>query len=768
MNTNPSTYDPYLAYEVDKSRFQQAVLGYVRQWKWILVSVLSMLSIGALYVASQTPVYEVEASVLIKDEQKGIREENVLKEQQNFIPKKVVENEIEILRSYSLISGVVEQLRLTTNYFYKKPLRQVDLYDASPVEVLVEKPTSNLYEKPLELQFLDAQTVQINGLTFPLNQPLVTRYGRLTVRTRRPIAGGEEPVYVEFKPTKQVVDGYVKSLKAEPTNKASTVVVLSLEDAVPRRGEAFLNTLIAEYGKGAASTKNQLAADALNFIDDRLKLIAGELMDVEKGIESFKTTYGITDLGIQSQLFLQKVQANDAKLNEVNAQLGALNDVEQYVRSKTNERGTAPATLGLSDPVLLNLVTKLNDLELQRDQLIRTTPEENPFLQSLDNQIRATRTSIVENIRGLKQNLIGTRILLTQNNQQTESQIRQVPGKERVLLNITRQQAIKNNLYTYLLQKREETAISYASDVADSRLIDAAHSGSNPTKPKKLLILLAFGLVGLVLPAGVLVTQDLANSKISQRSDVEHGTVVPILGDISRSPDKRPLVVTPGNQTLTTEQIHMLRTDVQFLRDNPEDYFGQVILVTSSVADEGKTFLALNLGASLALTHQATVVLETDLRQPKFRRVQRLGNRAGLSDYLLGEATLDDILQRVNDHHQLWMINCGSAMSHPTQLLTRPRLAELMQELRERFAYVVIDSPPVGFVSDAKLMTPFADTSLFVVRQDVTPQKHLRLLDALYRARRFPRMHVVLNGFDVRESFGNGYHKYITKALEDR
>lgn len=768
MTPSPVTYDPYLAYEVDKSRFQRAVAGYLRKWKWVLFSTLVMLGLGLLYLATQVPVYTVEASVLIKDEQKGIREENILKEQQNFIPKKVVENEIEILRSYSLISGVVEQLRLTTNYFRKTRLSQTDLFDASPVEMLVEKPTSALYEKELELRFPDPHSVQINGRTYPLNQPAVTRYGRLTVKTRRPIAADEEPVFVQVSTTKQTVDAYVKSLKAEPTNKASTVVVLSLEDAVPRRGEAFLNALIAEYGKGAASTKNQLASDALHFIDERLRLIAGELMDVEKGIESFKTNYGITDLGVQSQLFLQKVQLNDAQLNEVNAQLSALNDVEGYVRGKGNERGTVPATLGLSDPVLLNLVTKLNDLELQRDQLIRTTPEENPFLQTIDGQIRATRTGISENIRSLKQNLQGARNLLVQNNRQTESRIRQVPGKERVLLNITRQQAIKSNLYTYLLQKREETAISYASDVADSRLIDAAHSSSTPARPKRMLILLAFGLVGLVLPAGVMVGQELANSKVNQRTDVEYGSQVPVIGDISRSPDKRPLVVTPGNQTLTTEQIHMLRTDVQFLRDNPEDYFGQVILVTSSVADEGKTFVALNLGASLALTHQATVVLEMDLRQPKFRRVQRLGNRAGLSDYLLGEASLDDILQRVNDHHQFWMINCGTAMSHPTQLLTRPRLAELMQELRERFAYIVIDSPPVGFVSDAKLMTPFADTSLFVVRQDVTPKKHLRLLDALYRAQRFPRMHLVLNGFDVRESFGHGYHKYIAKALEDR
>lgn len=751
MVSKSPTYDPYQAYQADRAIVQTAIMRYLKQWKWFVLSVLVSLGLAFGYAYRVSPVYKIQASVLIKDEKKGVTDQAVLKEQPTFVSSKVVENEIEILHSYRLMSKVVSDLNLAVRYLQKDGLRNVDLYDKSPIRVVVEKPTDALYQDKVLLSFLSGQTVEIEGVSYPLNQSIETPFGQLKIILTRPVTPGTE-ISVQATPTAYVINNYLNSLTIEPTNKASTVVVLTLEDAVSGRGEAVLNKLIEEYNKSVVTDKNRLAQNALKFLDDRLLILSQELTEAEKGVESFKKTEGITDLNAQAQAFLQQVQQNDAQLNEVTIQLGALQDVERYVGARTNQRGIAPATLGLNDPLLLNLVTKLNDLELQRDQLIRTTPEENPLLETLDGQIKATKNNLNDNIQNIKQTLQFTRNSLASNNRRTEGQIRTVPGKERTLLDITRQQAIKNNLYTYLLQKREETALSYAAGVSENLLVDVAHSSPDPIKPKKMLIFLIFGLAGLCIPMGIMVLRDLTNNRVAQRSAVENGTQVPIIGEIVRSKDKEPLVVKPRGQSQITEQFRMLRTDVQHLRVSQQ--MAQVILVTSSVSGEGKSFISLNLGASLALTNQPTVLLEMDLRKPRLHKTLSAANRPGISDYLTGNATMDDVLQPVaNYNYQYWVLTAGSPVTDPAELLAQAGLGQLFQELRRRFAYIIIDSPPINFFTDAKLLAYCADTTLLAVRRGVTPNAQLSTFDRLLRERRFPNPHIVLNAFDADQSY---------------
>ncbi|SOD91810.1 GumC family protein [Spirosoma fluviale] len=755
MSENIYSYTPYQQYGVEQPTIRVILFRYLKHWKWFALSLVLAGAAAYVFLIYQTPIYKIQASLLIKDEKKGLDGENILKEMDILMPKKTVENEIEIIRSYTLMDKVVKHLGLDVQYFRATPTIDEEIYNESPVRLVVERPTSALYEGKLTISFVDKNHVKINDQTYLVNQSVATPYGRLRIFARRPLNDTLESISVLVTPQSQIVNDYLKRLTVEPTSKASTVLEMALEEAVPAKGEAMLSQLIDEYNRAAVVDKNLVAASTLDFIEERLRLISGELTSVEKDVEQFKTSQGITDLGLQAQTFLQTVQDNDAKLNQVTIQLSSLNDIENYINSKSGSRGVTPATLSLSDPILLGLVTKVSELELQRDVLARTTSDRNPLLQSLDSQIKATKESITENVQTIKAQLTGTRAQLAITNQRLEGMVRTVPHKERALLNITRQQAIKNNLYTYLLQKREETALSYASTLPDSRVVDMPRHEMDPIKPVRKVIFGLFGFLGLLVPVGLIAARDALNNRVRRRSDVEEASQVPILGEVVESDSSKALVVVSRSRSVIAEQIRALRTNLQFLRSNPSG--SQVILFTSSISGEGKSFMSLNLGASLALVDRPTVILEMDLRKPKLHVSLGMRNPVGISNYLIGEATLDDVLQPIEGFPNYFLISSGPLPPNPSELLNGPNLSRLFDELRQRFEYVIVDSPPIGLVTDAQVIAPFADATLYMVRHDITPKTYLKMVDTLYREHRFQNLNVILNAVDDGESY---YYSY--------
>ena len=757
-NQSNYSYVPYQVVDSDSINLRAVLFRYLRNWYWFLLSIGITAGAAYVYLRYQPAAYKSQASVLIKDEKKGIDQDNLLKELEIFAPKKVVENEIEILKSYTLMERVVKTLDLNVAYFHDTPYGKREVYEKVPVRLLVERATPALYTDFLSLSFPSNHTVKINDQIYPINTSVQTPYGRLRIFAKGAVGSGTEPLYIQVNQQTALVNELLKSLKAEPTSKASTVIVLSVETAVPAKGEAILNELIAAYNAAAVMDKNLVAANTLKFIEDRLLLISGELAQVEKGVEVYKSAQGITDLSAQAQGFLQTVQQNDAQLNQVNVQLGAIKDLENYITRQPGNRGGTPATLGLSDPTLLALIENVTKLEAQREQLSRTTPEQNPIFQTLDSQIRSAKASIAENVATMKAMLTTAQRQYTANNNRMEQVIRTIPSKERALMDITRQQAIKNNLYTYLLQKREETAVSFASTISDSRTIDVARSDIKPVKPNKQMIFLLFAFVGMMIPVAVIAGRDSLNNRIMRRTDVESSTHVPILGEVVKKRQPEAIVVVSRSQSIIAEQIRTLRTNLQFLRDTPEG--SQVLLFTSSISGEGKSFVSLNLGASLALVGRRTVILEMDLRKPRLR--QSLGftwEGTGISNYLIGEATLDEILQVVPGTEGYYLIPSGPLPPNPAELLSSPRLGKLIAELRLRFDYIVIDAPPIGLVTDAQLMAPFADATLYLVRHDVTPKNHLKMIETLYQEKRFNRLNIVLNAVGDTESeyYSYGY-----------
>lgn len=757
-NTPNYSYIPYQVLDTDGASLRAMLMRYVRHWPWFLVSVAVVLAGAYVYLLYQPPLYNSKASLLIKDEKKGLDSDNMLKELEIFAPKKVVENEIEILKSYTLMERVVSQLDLHILYYQDTPFGMREVYQQSPIRLIIEyaKPALFQQEEPIRVAFVDARTVLINDRKYPINTSVQTPYGRLRVFPRTQVGADTPPVLVSVSPPGKLITDLLRVLKAEPTSKASTVIALSLETAVPDKGEVILNRLIDVYNQAAVLDKNRVASNTLHFIEDRLKLVARELETVEKHVERYKSVQGITDLSTQAQSFLETVQRNDSELSEVSVQLAALHDLEVYLNQQPGNRGGAPATIGLNDPTLIKLIQEAGALEGHRTELLQTMPEQHPLVKSLDEQIKSVKANIGDNVRTMRTMLSTAKRQFNNTNQEIEQSIREIPVKERVLMNISRQQAIKNDLYTYLLKKREETAVSYAATISDSRIVDMARSDAKPVKPNKPLLYLLFALVGLLMPIGVMATRDAVNNRVIRRSEVEENTQVPILGEVIRKRQPESLVVSSRDNSVIAEQIRSLRTNLNFLRNRDEK--SQVLLFTSSINGEGKSFLSLNLGASLGLLGLRTVILEMDLRKPKLRDSLNFTNSAGLSNYLIGESTIDEIVRPISDNY--FIIPSGPIPPNPSELLGSPRLAQLIAELRERFDYVVIDAPPVGLVTDAQLIAPYSDATLYIVRHNVTPKHYLKMIDMLYREKRFNKLNIILNAVGEGEA---NYYSYLSK-----
>ncbi|WP_234736787.1 GumC family protein [Tellurirhabdus bombi] len=758
--TSSYIYDTKAVYNKEEqftSDLQNVLSKYLRNWKWFVLSVLVMLVIGYIYSQTTEPVYRIQASLLVKDQQKGLSEKNILKEMDFFTPSRVVENEIEIIQSFTLMQKAVDKLGLDVRYYHQKTFRKQEIYDASPIRLVAEKPLPSLYKKSLQIEIINPEAVRIEEATYPVNQSIETPYGRLRIVPKRALIPDSEPILVKVMPRHKAAQQYQKNLTVETSSKASTVLLVTLEDPVVRKGEHLLNQLLKEYNAAEVTDKNRVVTNTLDFIEKRLGLVSTELADIEGEIERFKSANKITNISAEAQALLQKVQGTDIQLSQVEIQISVLADLERYVHAKASNPGMVPATLGLSDPTLIAQIGRAAELELRREQIARTTSDSHPFLRTIDEQIRATKSNIRETVGTMRIMLTSSRQQLLAKNAQHENQIRVVPGKERALMSITRQQVIKNNLYTYLLQKREETALSHATTVSDTRTIDLATSDDVPIKPIKSLIFLLFGSLGLLIPIAFIWAKDIFSKLIAQRIDIDSATHAPVIAEISHTKHKNAVVVSNDNRSETAEQIRALRTNIQLLRSNEKN---MALLITSSISGEGKSFISLNLGASLALINRPTVLLEMDLRRPKIHSMLGVPNGIGLSDYLAGHAELDDILHPVPNIPYYWVITCGKIPTNPSELLTNTRMEELFARLREIFAYILVDAPPIGLVTDAQIIADHTDASLYVIRYNLTPKQALRKVETLYREQRLRKLSLVLNAADTQSTYGYGNQYY--------
>jgi capsular exopolysaccharide synthesis family protein len=742
-------------------------IGYLRYWYWFIISLGIAFACAFLYMRYKTPIYNVNAILLIKDEKKGIGGNDMLKELEMFSGNKLVENEMEVIKSRALLDRVVDELNLTVAYFQEGQIRRdEEIYGKSPVWVQHGELNALAYKEPIYIKVLNKQKYELQDQdgkskgVFEYSQNVRSDYGAFRVFFNDSLFRRENDlIKVVFYNKELLVQEYQKKIQVELMNQKSTVLKLSLEEALPTKGKAILAKLLEAYTYTALEDKNHEATNTLQFIDQRLRLITGELGDVEKDVENYKSAQGITDLSEEANLFLEKAKDTDSKLNEVDIQLKVLDGVETYLKS--SQTGVAPATLMVSDPVMTGLLAKLNELETQREKYLRTTQASNPLLETITSQVANTKAAIRENISNQKQGYQITRNSLKGLNNRLESSIRTMPRKEREFVNIKRQQGIKESLYLMLLQKKEETAISYASTVTDSRIVDDPYSTPLPVKPQKSLIYLIALLVGLVIPAGVINIRALLNNKIQSRKEIERETGLSIFGEIAKKPkEMKDNIVDIKSNSFIAEQFRILRTNLQYTAGgNVNTGKGKAILITSSMGGEGKSFVSINLAQSISILNKKVIILELDLRKPKISTYLGISREQGISNYLIGQGTVEQYVKQTTLQPNLFVMPSGPIPPNPAELLENGKIGEMIEELRKQFDYIVLDTPPIGLVTDAVILGAYVDAAFYIVRHEYTPKGNMALLSNLKRADKFKSLNVIFNGVDYRNTneYGYGY-----------
>jgi tyrosine-protein kinase Etk/Wzc len=731
---------------------------YLPYWPVFAAAVVAAVAGAFLYLRYATPLYKISGVLLVQEASNGLAASDMLQSLDLMGgAKTVMENEIEILKSRTLTKAVIRNLNLYGEVIEEGKIRDVVLYKDSPLKFVFLEPDAIQIAATGRWPFTynaAEKKVLIDGKRYPVGDTLETRWGKLLIQPQGKRPDTAASYILHLMTEKQWMQLLLATMKIIPAAKAGSVVDLEYTDAAPERGEDIVNELISVYNKAAVEDKNRTSTNTMNFVEERLRIVSTELGQAETQVEHFKTAEGIVDISEQSKLFLASVQENDRKISEANMQLSVLDAIEKYVNSQNAGGNIVPGTIGLSDPVLLELVTKLSETELQLERLRKTTGENSPLLASLNRQVERLKPAIEENIGSLRANLQAGMGRLQAENSRNMGIIRSVPGKEKALLEVSRQQVIKNNIYTFLLEKREETALAYAAAVSDSRVVDAAESAAYPFSPQKPMVLGISVLAALALVAGFVSVKDMMNREVMFRADIEKVTNAPIAAEIMQHDGKDPIVMSNNSRTAVAEQFRALRTSLSYIGLNGDR---KTLLVTSSISGEGKSFVSMNLAMSLSLAKKKVVLLEFDLRKPMISKMLDMRVDPGISNYLVGKASLQDILRKVGDNDFLYLLSAGVMPPNPSELILNGQLEHLLHQLKERFDYIIIDSAPVGLVTDARLIAPFCDAALYIVRHQRTPKHYLKLVEELYQNRELGKLNIVFNGIKRQGVAGYGY-----------
>lgn len=770
---------------------QELLFKYLIHWPWFVGTVIACLIAAYVYLYIATPVYNILATVLIKDDKKGGNANNVAGlDELGFsgliTSSQSIDNEIEVLRSKTLVKEVVNYLNLYVTYQDEDQIPSKELYKASPVQVnMTPQEAENLktnivIEMVLQPQGsldvnvkMDDKEIQKHFEKLPAILP--TDLGTLSFfQTADSISLKENTeanatiqevrhITATISQPMNVARGYCGNLSIEPTSKTTSVVTISLKNSSLQRGQDFINQLLEMYNRNTNRDKNEIAQKTAEFIDERIGIISKELGSTEADLETFKREAGITDLSSDAQIALTGNAEYEKKQVENRTQISLVEDLKKYL--ERNEYEVLPSNVGLKDVILAAQIDRYNEMLIERKRLLRTSTENNPAIINLDTSIRATKANVQATLDGTLQGLFITKADLDREAKRYMRRISDAPGQERQYVSIARQQEIKAGLYLMLLQKREENAIMLAATANNAKIIDEAIADIIPVSPKRSIIYLAALVLGIAIPVVVIFLNDLTKFKIEGRADVEKLTTVPIVGDIPLTDEKNAkdgsIAVFENQNNLMSETFRNIRTNIQFMLQNDK----KVILVTSTVSGEGKSFTSANLAISLSLLGKKVVIVGLDIRKPGLNKVFNLSSKEkGITQYLANpEMDLMSLVQLSDVNKNLYILPGGTVPPNPTELLARDGLDKAIEILKKDFDYVILDTAPIGLVTDTLLIGRVADLSVYVCRADYTHKAEYTLINELSFEKKLPNLCTIINGVDLKKrkyGYYYGYGKY--------
>src|SRR5258706_2282353 len=601
----------------EETPISQIIYKYLPYWPIFILFLILFGAAGYAFLHYAPPKYGATATLIVKDIKKGNDDSKLTTALDQINSSTIIDNEIEVIQSRTLMNNVVKTLRLYASV-YEDKLLPTSAYLSS--RVLIESPNpDSLKEFPkITLKYnQDKGTLILDDtVTCKINTWEKTPYGTLRFinNPKYYTSTPNNPLFFTLILPRNMANRALSNLLAFPSDKLSSVIQLSYRDLEPHLAEDVLNTLLNAYNQAALIDKSTLAKNTLSFVEGRLEIVSHDLDSIEKQIQQYKSGAGAVNLGAQGELYLQSVSTNDQKLSDVNTQLLALDEVKKFVQNKDNNAAIVPSTLGVTDPVLTQLMTNLYTNQLEYEKLKKTVAENNPLLVSVRDQIEKIKPDILSNIESHRRSLEASKGNLYATNSSYNSVLQTIPAKEKQLLEISRAQAIKQNIYSFLLQKREESALSYASFDLDSRVIDNAQASYSPVfPPKPMIIYLASFVLALIFTIVLVTARDVLNTKILYRNDLEKLTTFPIIGEIAYKKTKSPIVIQEGKRTFIAEEFRKIRVALSFLGVGEKS---KKVLVTSSIPGEGKSFVAVNLAIGLALTGKKVVLVDLDLNNP--------------------------------------------------------------------------------------------------------------------------------------------------------
>ena len=773
-------YDELYTEQEEQVDYKALFFKYLIHWKWFVASIVVCLIGGWIYLHYTTPVYSITGSVIIKDNKKNNSVSTGLADLEDlgfYSSTNNFDNEVEVLHSRTLLKKVVEELDLYINYRTRENLRPVELYKDTPVKVwLTPEEAEKLPNGAAVLEVVLKPGGKLSVSTEIDEQEFKQDFNKLPALLTTPygtfsftpgdsaIVEKEQEITVTVAAPRIMANGYANALSVEPTSKTTTIAQITLQNTSPQRGVDFINKLIEIYNRDANDDKNEVASKTAEFIDERIKIINGELGTTEKELETFKRDAGLTDLKSDAQLALSENSEYEKKRAENSTQLRLVQFLSEYANNPDHAYEVLPVNVGLTDTGLTELINRYNEMLLERKRLLRTSSESNPVVVNLDASIRAMRSNVQTTILSVQKGLMITKADLERQAGKYAGRITSAPGQERQLVSISRQQEIKAGLYLMLLQKREENAITLASTANNARIVDEAQVGLFPVSPKgKLIYLIAF-VLGIAIPVGIIYIIELLRYKIEDRSDVEKLTTVPIIGDIPASdnmPKEGSVVVRENQNDMMAETFRNVRTNVQYMLGSNQ----KVVLITSTTSGEGKSFVAANLAISFALLGKKVVIVGLDIRKPGLNKAFQMSHKEdGITRYLADPEHTDlmSLLQQSNVTPNLYILPGGAIPPNPTELVARDSLVQAVDRLKKEFDYVILDTAPIGMVTDTQLISRVADMSIYVCRAGYTPKAGYLFINELRDHKKLPNLCTIINDVNIKTGkYGYGtYGKY--------
>ncbi|SDE95957.1 GumC family protein [Cellulophaga baltica] len=746
----------------------RSIIGkYLKFWPLFAVSLIIAIAAIILYIRYFAEnEYEIQSAILLKNVEAGqgfgdlgdFASMGLIKSTHSL------EDEIGILTSIGVMEEVISKNNYNITYYIEGNIRDVEVYgEKVPVNITVDETDDNLiYDLPITIKFIDSATYELTTLVedkelksqHTFGEVVTTSYGTFTIATK-----GEAPklkesknLYFKIENKDDLIASFLKKLSVVPANKTGSSLNLNFISNDKVKGEEILSKLIETYIEKTIKYENELAENTIKMIDDRLKLLSGEIEDVEKTVVDFKTENTVTNIANNADTYVQQSNEYKNRVAEYQSQINVLEGVEFSLQNGNNETAIGGAVI--NDPSVNSLIAQYNQALAEKQKLSQSASSSNPLVANLDENLSSLRQSIIQNVRSVKNGYSIARGNLSANANRYDYQIAKVPGMEKKLLDISRDKSTKEGLYLFLLQKREEEVLSLAAPVSSTRIVDYPKAGKFPISPNKKLLYFSGLLLGLFIPVSLLYLKDTLNNKISSVEELTQNLAAPFLGEIARSKNNTIVVTEDRATSPEAELFRLLLFNLNFLKKTEKN---QTILVTSTEKGEGKTFIASNLALTFASNGEKVVVLTFDLREPQLMENFNLPNSPGITDFIVKKGlNADQIIQKHPSIDDFYLVGSGSSMNQVGRLMVSNRIGVLMDTLKQEYDRIIIDTAPIGLISDAFALNNYIDSSIYVVRKDKTKKQSLKVINSIYESDRLKNTMVVFNDTKAAASYGYG------------